>query len=93
MLADDDDDEEDEDYVPEGEEDVEEEYEEDKLSDDPDNPGTTKPGMFLKVALPMCFVRLVAASCTPCSKKKSQTLIELYLSIKVLVPSCISRTR
>ncbi len=46
-VADDDDDEEDEDYVPEGEEDVDEEYAEEELSDDPDNPGTSKSGKFI----------------------------------------------
>ena len=42
---DDDDEEEDEDYVPEAEDDVEEEFAEEDLSDDPDNPGHGKTGM------------------------------------------------
>lgn len=41
---DDDEDEEDEDYVPGAEEDVEEEFDEEDLSDDPDNPNASRTG-------------------------------------------------
>ena len=42
---DDDEDEEDEDYVPGAEEDVDEEFEEEDLSDDPDNPDASRTGI------------------------------------------------
>lgn len=69
---DDDDEEDDEDYVPEGDEDVEEEFAEDDLSDDPDNRKAPQEGSL--APLTRSLTSLHAHCVTPCDARSYESL-------------------